>query len=112
MSDLHDPLLAVPVSYLITGLLAAGARFILTKEPPTMRRVIESLLLALAVIFSIYPYLKEETYSHGIINIIIGFLSFTAKNILEVLDIIWEQIKKDPLSLLREFLNKIKPGGK
>lgn len=111
MASLQDPLFAVPVSYLVTGLIAAGARFVLTKEPPTIRKVVEALVLAGAVIFSIYPYLQEKEYSHGIINLTLAVLAFAAKDTLEIILKLWQQVKKDPLSLLRDFLNKIKPDG-
>lgn len=111
MGSLQDPLFAVPVSYLVTGLIAAGARFVLSKEPPTIRKVAEALVLAGAVIFVIYPYLHEEKYSHGIINLVLGILAFVAKDTLEIILKLWQQIKKDPLSLLRDFLNRIKPNG-
>lgn len=111
MASLQDPLIAVPVSYLITGLLSAGARFIVSKEPPTIRRVIETIFLGGAAIFVSYPYLEEKGLSHGIINLVIAMISFAAKDILEVIIKLWEQIKTDPLALLRDFLNKLKPGG-
>lgn len=111
MPSLQDPLIAVPVSYLITGLLSAGARFIISKEAPTIRRVLETIFLGGAAMFISYPYLDEKGFSHGTINFILGFVSFFAKDILEVMIKLWEQIKSDPLSLLRELLNRIKPGG-
>lgn len=111
MASLHDPLIAVPVGYLITGLLSAGARFIISKEAPTIRRVLETIFLGGTAMFVSYPYLDEKGISHGSINAILGFSAFFAKDILEVLIKLWEQIKTDPLSLLRELLNKLKPGG-
>lgn len=111
MASLQDPLIAVPVSYLVTGLLAAGARFIISKEAPTIRRVVETIFLGGAAIFISYPYLDEKGLSNGTINLVIAFISFFVKDILEVGLKLWEQVKTDPLSLLRDFLNKMKPGG-
>lgn len=111
MDSLQNPLVAVPVSYLVTGLLAAGARFIVSKELPTIRRVVETLITSGAVIFTIYPWVQEQDYKHGEVNLIIAIAAFGAKDMLEVMIKLWTQIKKDPLSLLRDFLNRIKPGG-
>lgn len=111
MAGLQDPLIAVPVSYLITGLFAAGARFIISKEQPTLRRVVETIFLSGAAIFISYPYLEEKGFTSGILNLSVAMISFAAKDILEAIIKLWEQIKADPLSLLRDLLNKLKPGG-
>ena len=111
MSSLHDPIIAVPVSYLVTALIAAGARFVASKEPPTVRRIIETIIASSALVIGSYPYLEEKGYGPGLMNLIVAGGSFAAKDILEVLLKLWEQLKADPLALLREYLNSRKPGG-
>lgn len=111
MDSLTSPAIAVPVSYLITLLIAAGARFVISKEAPTIKGVIGTLVLSGAVVISIYPWLEEKEYSHGTLNLIVALLAFGAKDILETLIKLASQIKKDPLLLLRDYLNKIRPNG-
>lgn len=111
MDSLHSTFSAVPVGYLITGLLAAGARFIVSKEAPTLKRVIETVILSMAVIFAAYPYLIEREYSGGVLNLVIALISFAAKDILEFIIKLFNQLKDDPLSILRDFLNRVRPGG-
>lgn len=107
MDSLHS--LAIPVSYLITALIAAGARFVVSKEAPTLGKVVSTIILSTAVVISLYPWLKEKEYSDGTLNLIIALLAFAARDILETLIKLGAQIKKDPLTLLRDWLNKIKP---
>lgn len=109
MSSLQDPLIAVPVSYLITGLLAAGARFVISKEAPTLGKIVETLVVSGAVIFSIYPYLQEKEYGAGVMNLIIASCSFGARDILGGLVRLGVQFKNDPMAFLREYLNRTKP---
>lgn len=111
MASLHDPIIAVPVSYLVTALISAGARFVASKEPPTIRRILETLIASGALVIGSYPYLEEKGYGPGLMNLIVAGGSFAAKDILEVFLRLWEQLKSDPLALLREFLNSRKPGG-
>lgn len=101
--------LAIPVSYLITALIAAGARFVVSKEPPTIGKIIGTIVLSLAVVISLYPWLKEKEYSDGTLNLIISLLAFGARDILETLIKLGAQLKKDPLSLLRDWLNRLRP---
>ncbi len=110
MDSLSSPAIAVPVSYLITLLIAAGARFVVSKEAPTIQGVIGTLILSGAVVISIYPWLEEKEYSHGTLNLIVALLAFGAKDILETLIKLASQIRKDPLVLLRDWLNKVHPG--
>jgi drug/metabolite transporter (DMT)-like permease len=111
MSSLHDPIIAVPVSYLVTALVAAGARFVVSKEPPTIRKILETLIASSALVIGAYPYLEEKGYGPGLMNLIVAAGSFAAKDILEAVLKLWEQLKSDPLALLREYLNSKKPGG-
>ena len=111
MSSLQDPVVAVPVSYLVTALVASGARFVISKEPPTVRRIIETIIASSALVIGSYPYLEERDYGPGVMNLIVAGGSFAAKDILEVFLKLWEQLKADPLALLREYLNSRKPGG-
>lgn len=111
MSSLQDPIVAVPVSYLVTALVAAGARFMVSREPPTVRRILETLITSMALVIGFYPYLEEKSYGPGHTNLIIALGAFAAKDILEAILKLWGQIKTDPLALLREYLNSRKPGG-
>lgn len=111
MASLHDPIIAVPVSYLVTALIAAGARFVVSKEPPTVRRILETVVTSGALVIGAYPYLEERNYGPGLMNLIVAGGAFAAKDILEVVLKLWEQLKADPLALLREYLNSRKPGG-
>lgn len=111
MASLQDPIIAVPVSYLVTAVLAAGARFVVSKEPPTVRRILETLVASGALVLGAYPYLEEKGYGHGVMNLLVAGGAFAAKDILEAWIKLWEQLKADPLAMLREFLNSRKPGG-
>lgn len=107
LSDFID----VPVGYLVLVLLASVARFLLLKEPPAWRVLLAMPVSALLTIVAIHPWLSEKELSKGLLTLIVAFISFGAKDILEFLLFLAVQIKKDPLAIVREFLNKIKPPG-
>lgn len=111
MDGLQNPLISIPVSYLVTALLAAGARIYYLNLEFTVRNILGTLLTSLAVVASIYPFLDEKYPSFGINNLLIGIASFYAKNILDVGGAVFNAIRKDPLGVLRDFLNRVKPGG-
>lgn len=107
----------VPISYLVLVLIAAGARFMLTKkEPPTLKLLAASTIWGLFIVISTHGLVvswatNAETgkTNTGLVALITALSSFCAKDILETIDKLWEQVKNDPLGLLREFLNKIRP---
>lgn len=101
----------VPVGYLVLVLLASAARFLLLREPPSWKVMLAMPVSALLVITAIHPWLVETEYSRGTVTMLIALGSFAAKDILEFLLFLAVQLKKDPLGLLREFLNKTKPPG-
>lgn len=110
-------LLGLPVSYLVLILIAAGARFMLTKEPPTPKLLCGSVLWGLLVVLGGYELLvsiatSEETgkLNKGIVTAGVALGSFFAKDLLEILIKLLEQVRVDPLALLRDLLNKYKPG--
>jgi len=98
-----------PVGFLVMTILAAGARFIMSDEPITTRRMVETLLLSIALVFAIYPYIHEKDIGKGMTNLVIASASFLAKDILETLIRLWRQIKTDPLKLLQDWLNRRDP---
>ena len=111
MLGLQDPVVAVPVSYLVTALVASGARFVISKEVPSLRRILETLIASLALVTASYPYLEEQGLGPGLTNLIVASGAFAAPDILETLLKLWKQIKEDPLAIVRELLNYFKPKG-
>lgn len=111
MSSLQDPAIAVPVSYLVTALVASGARFVMTKEAPSIKRIFETLVASLALVVASYPYLEEQGLGKGLLNLIVATGAFMAPDILESLLKLWKQIKADPLAIVRELLNYFRPKG-
>lgn len=110
--------LGVPVSYLVLVLIAAGARFMITKDPPTLKLLFGSIIWGLLVVTSTYQLILEFAtnddgrVSKGLITALVAIGAFFAKDILEILIKLFEQIMKDPLAILRELLNKYKPGSR
>lgn len=101
----------VPVGYLVIVLLASAARFLLLKEPPSWRVLLSMPVYSLLAIVAIHPWLVERGYSKGMLTLIVASVSFSARDILEFIVFLAFQLKKDPMRILREFLEKIKPPG-
>ena len=108
--------LGVPVSYLVLVLIAAGARFMLTKDPPTLKLLFGSILWGLLVVLSTYQLILEFATdaltgitSKGLVTALVAVGAFFAKDILEISIKLFEQIKVDPLALLRDLLNRYRP---
>ena len=108
--------LGVPVSYLVLVLIAAGARFMLTKDPPTLKLLFGSILWGLLVVLATYQLILEFATdaltgitSKGLVTALVAVGAFFAKDILEISIKLFEQIKVDPLALLRDLLNRYRP---
>lgn len=109
--------IGVPISYLVLVLIAAGARFMLTKDPPSLKLLFGSIIWGLLVVAGTYPLIVEYATdtdtgitSKGLVTALVATGAFFAKDLLEIAIKLFEQIKRDPLALLRELLNKYKPG--
>lgn len=109
-------IIGVPVSYLVLVLIAAGARFMLIKEPPTLKLLFGSIIWGLLVVIATYQLVVEVATdpitgvpNKGEVTAIVALGAFIAKDILEILIKLLEQIRLDPLAILRDLLNRYKP---
>ena len=109
-------IIGVPVSYLVLVLIAAGARFMLMKEPPTLKLLFGSIIWGLFVVIATYQLVVEVATdpitgvpNKGEVTAIVALGAFIAKDILEILIKLLEQIRLDPLAILRDLLNRYKP---
>jgi len=109
-------MLGVPISYLVLVLIAAGARFMITKDPPTLKLLFGSILWGLLVVLATYQLILEFATdaltgitSKGLVTALVAVGAFFAKDILEILIKLFEQMKVDPLALLRDLLNRYRP---
>lgn len=106
----------IPVGYLVLVFVAAGARFMLAKEPPTIRLLIATCLWGLFVVLASYDMLTslatDKTtglVNKGYVTAAVAAGAFLAKDILQGLIKLLEQISNDPLSFLRDWLNRRSP---
>lgn len=107
----------LPVSYLVLVFIAAGARFMLTKEAPTIKLLIATLICSIAVTMASHEALvgwltdkDSKELNKGLLTAVTALSAFAAKDILEGILKLGDQIKSDPLAFLREWLNRNKPG--
>ena len=90
----------------------------LAKDPPTVRAIISCILWGLFIVLATHDLLvawatnEEGVVNKGLVTGITALTSFVAKDILEFVIKLMDQLKEDPLSVLRDFLNYIKPGKK
>lgn len=112
-------IIGVPVSYLVLVLIAAGARFMLTTEPPTLKLLFGSIIWGLLVVIATYQLVVEAAtdpdtgvLSKGLVTALVAVGAFIAKDILEILIKLLEQIRIDPLAILRDMLNRYNPDKK
>lgn len=112
-------ILGLSVGQLVLMCVAVGARFTLAKkstDQPTLKMLYGSLFSALLIVLAINHLLDElvaeGTLTEGWRKVILGCVSYMAKDILLTIDILWTQIKQDPLAILRELLNRWKPTSK
>lgn len=105
----------LPVGYLVLIFIACGARCMLAKEPPTIKMLIASCLWGFLVTFSTHELVVSwATDSTGVVNkgwvtAATALGAFLAKDILEILMTLVGQIRSDPMSFLRDWLNRNKP---
>lgn len=114
-----EGVIGLPVSYLVLILIASGARFMLAKSAPDFKLLVGSLLWGLFVVLATYDIIvsfafDEETQklNKGIVTALVAVGAFLAKDILEILIKLFEQLKVDPLALVRDLLNNYRPGSK
>lgn len=106
----------IPVGYLVLVFVAAGARFMLAKEPPTIKLLLATCLWGLFVVLAGYDWVSawatDKTtgvVNKGLVTALVAAGSFLAKDILQGLIKLLEQVSNDPLSFLRDWLNKRSP---
>lgn len=114
-----EGLVGLPVSYLVLILIASGARFMLAKNAPDFKLLLGSILWGLFVVLGTYDLMlavafneEAQKVNKGMVTALVAIGAFLAKDILEILIKLFEQIKVDPLALLRDLLNNYKPGSK
>lgn len=114
-----EGLVGLPVSYLVLILIASGARFMLAKSAPDFKLLLGSILWGLFVVLGTYDLMLHVAWddelqktNKGVVTALVALGSFLAKDILEIVIKLFEQIKVDPLALLRDLLNNYRPGSK
>ena len=102
---LLEQLLGVPLNIIIICLIAGATRVFLAVEPPTVKGVTGVMIAAMLLSLIVYPLLVEEEYSKGLITFLVAIGSFGGKDILLCVIKLYEKVKNDPVSVLRDFLN-------
>jgi len=100
-----EPILGVPLSVIVLFLLAAGARIFIASEPLTYKGILGQIFYTFFVGFVAYPYLANEVEAKGLITLMLAIGCFAARDILEIVLVLFKQVKNDPLGIVREFLN-------
>ena len=98
-------MLGVPLNIFFLCLLAGGTRIFLAVEPPTVKGIIGTILAAIFMAAILYPFLDDEDYGKGFVTLLVAVGSFTARDILMKLPILVHLLSKDPVGVLREYLN-------
>lgn len=102
---LLEQLLGVPLNIIILCLIAGAARIFIASEAPTVKGVTGVMIAAILLSIIVYPVLVEEEYSKGFITLLVAIGSFGGKDILLGVLKLYEKVKNDPLSVLRDYLN-------
>ena len=97
--------LGVPLNILLLCLIAGGTRVFLAVEPATINGIIGNILAAIFLALVLHPMLVDEDYSKGWITFLVATGSFAGRDILLIIPKLVAQIKKDPLAIIREYLN-------
>ena len=95
----------LPVGVIVIAVLAAGARLSIAGGDITLREAVSSLIIAVFMAVAIYPYLLETELGHGQRILAIALCTFMSRDLLNILIVLQQQIKRDPLGIVREFLN-------
>lgn len=98
-------ILILPVGVIVIAVLAAGARLSIADEDITLREAVSSLIIAMFMAVAIYPYLLETGLGDGQRVLVIALCTFASRDLLNMLIVLQQQIKRDPLGIVREFLN-------
>lgn len=98
-------ILILPVGIIVIAVLAAGARLSIADENITIREAVSSLIIAVFTAVAIYPYLLETGLEDGQRVLAIALSTFMSRDLLNILIVMQQQIKRDPLGIVREFLN-------
>lgn len=98
-------MLILPVGVVVIAVLAAGARLSIADADITLREAVSSLIIAVFMAVAIYPYLLETRLGDGQRVLTIALCTFMSRDLLNILIVLQQQIKRDPLGIVREFLN-------
>lgn len=98
-------ILILPVGITVIAVLAAGARLSIADADITLREAVSSLIIAVFMAVAIYPYLLETGLGDGQRVLAIALCTFMSRDLLNILIVLQHQIKRDPLGIVREFLN-------
>lgn len=98
-------ILILPVGVIVIAVLAAGARLSIADGDITIREAVSSLIIAVFMAVAIYPYLLETGLGDGQRVLAIALSTFMSRDLLNILIVMQQQIKRDPLGIVREFLN-------
>ncbi len=108
-----ESVLGVPLNVFLICVLAGGTRVLVSTEVVSIWNILGTVVSAVLLALVLHPMLTDAEYSNGLITFLVAMGSFVAKDFLTLLPVLMAQIKKDPLGLLREYLNfrhKDKPG--
>lgn len=89
---------------IVVAVLAAGARIGLSETCLNLKSVGTTVVTAAFLAVATHPLLVERGYSEGTITLAIAGLTFFSRDILDILLVLKNQVREDPLGLLRDYL--------
>lgn len=95
----------VPLPIVLLGLLAGGTRAFLSSDPPTLKAIVGTILASVFLAIILYPLLADTSYGKGLVTFLVAIGSITAADSLPILFKLLAQLRRDPLAILREYLN-------
>ena len=100
-----ESLLGLPIEVVVMAMLASGVRVSLSEDKVLTRDIISSLGAALFLAITSHPAMAESDLSTGKQTLIISGVAFFSRDILMILIALKDQVAKDPLGILRDYLN-------
>ena len=89
----------------LIALLASGVRLSLAEARLTAKEVVSAVGASLLLVISSIPLLYELGLSEGVRLLIITGVSFFSRDILLILLAFKDQVKRDPMKFIRDYLN-------
>lgn len=98
-------ILGIPISIVLIALISAGARIFISTEQMTLKSVAGYLFFSVFAALITYPVLTDLGYTKSLVTLLVATGCLVAKDIILFILKLADQLRQDPLAIVREVIN-------